>query len=77
MVRELGRITLAEALELTALIAHKDPSRHSRYAVRCLNWTPGGEKEMVDELLELGAKHGLRGWLLWPTDDEFTHLSGR
>jgi len=36
MARELGRVTLAEALELTALIAHKDPRRHSRYAVRWL-----------------------------------------
>jgi len=36
MARELGRITLAEALELTALIAHKDPRQHSRYAVRWL-----------------------------------------
>ena|SRR5207245_6691644 len=36
MARELGRVTLAEALELTALIAHKDPPRHSRYALRWL-----------------------------------------
>jgi hypothetical protein len=36
MVRELGQVTLEEALELTALVAHKDPRRHSRYAVRWL-----------------------------------------
>jgi len=36
MARKLGQITLGEALELTALIAHKDPRRHSRYAVRWL-----------------------------------------
>lgn len=34
--RELGRITLAEALDLTALVAAKDPHRHSRYALRWL-----------------------------------------
>jgi hypothetical protein len=34
--RELGRLTLAEALELTALIARKEPSRHPRVAARWL-----------------------------------------
>jgi len=36
MARELGQVTLAEALELVALVAQKDPPRHSRYAVRWL-----------------------------------------
>jgi hypothetical protein len=36
MARELGQITLAEALELVALVAQKNPRRHSRYAVRWL-----------------------------------------
>jgi hypothetical protein len=34
--REIGNITLAEALQLVALIAQKDSPRHSRYAVRWL-----------------------------------------
>ena len=34
--RELERITLAEALDLTALVAAKDPRRQSRYALRWL-----------------------------------------
>ena len=34
--RELGRISLAEALELTILIARKDPRRHPRVAARWL-----------------------------------------
>jgi ribosomal protein S7 len=34
--RELGRITLAESLALTALVVQKDPGRRSRYAVRWL-----------------------------------------
>ena len=29
-------VTLEESLALTALVAHKDPRRHSRYAVRWL-----------------------------------------
>jgi hypothetical protein len=36
MAREVGQITLAEALELVALVAQKDPRRHSSYAVRWL-----------------------------------------
>jgi hypothetical protein len=34
--RELGRITLEEALALTVLVVQKDPGRRSRYAVRWL-----------------------------------------
>ncbi len=37
--RELGRIiTLHEALQLTALVAEKDPKRRSRFRVRWLRW---------------------------------------
>jgi hypothetical protein len=32
----LGRISLAEALELTILIARKEPRRHPKVAVRWL-----------------------------------------
>jgi hypothetical protein len=34
--REVGRISLAEALELTLLIAQKEPRRHPRVAARWL-----------------------------------------
>ena len=34
--RELGRISLENALALTALVAEKDPKRRSRFAVRWL-----------------------------------------
>jgi hypothetical protein len=34
--RELGGITLAESLALTALVVQKDPGRRSRYTVRWL-----------------------------------------
>jgi hypothetical protein len=34
--RELGRISLGEALELTILIAQRDPRRHQRVGVRWL-----------------------------------------
>ena len=34
--RELGRVSLEEALALTTLVAEKDPQRRSRFAVRWL-----------------------------------------
>jgi hypothetical protein len=34
--REIGRVTIAEALELTALVARKQPERYGRFAARCL-----------------------------------------
>jgi len=34
--REIGRVTIAEALELTALVARKQPERYSRFAARWL-----------------------------------------
>ena len=36
VLREIGRPTLLELLELTALIAEKDAARHSRVAARWL-----------------------------------------
>jgi hypothetical protein len=36
MARELGRISLAEALELTVLVGRKEPRRRPRIAVRWL-----------------------------------------
>ena len=36
LARELGRLSLAEALELTILIAKKEPHRFSRVGVRWL-----------------------------------------
>jgi hypothetical protein len=35
-VREIGRVTTAEALELTALVAWKQPHRYGRFAARWL-----------------------------------------
>jgi hypothetical protein len=34
--REIGRVTVAEALELTALVARKQPHRYGRFAARWL-----------------------------------------
>jgi hypothetical protein len=34
--REIGRVTIAEVLELTALVARKQPHRYGRFAARWL-----------------------------------------
>jgi hypothetical protein len=34
--REIGWVTIAEALELTALVARKQPDRYGRFAARWL-----------------------------------------
>jgi hypothetical protein len=34
--REIGRVTIGEALELTALVARKQPRRYGRFAARWL-----------------------------------------
>jgi hypothetical protein len=34
--REIGRVTIAEALELTALVARKQPGRYGRFAAHWL-----------------------------------------
>jgi hypothetical protein len=34
--REIGRVTIAEALELTALVARTEPQRFGRFAARWL-----------------------------------------
>jgi len=49
--REIGRVTIAEALELTALVARKQPDRYGRYAARwlCL-WLEEHEKATLEDV---------------------------
>jgi hypothetical protein len=49
--REIGRVTIAEALELTALVARKQPHRYGRFAARwlCL-WLEEHEKATLDDV---------------------------
>ena len=49
--REIGRVTIAEALELTALVARKQPHRYGRLAARwlCL-WLEEHEKATLEDV---------------------------
>lgn len=48
----------------------------SRYARRCLPWPPL-EDARLGFLLDLSTKQGLKGWALFPTDDEAAALVAR
>jgi hypothetical protein len=55
--REIGRVTIAEALELTALVARKHPRRYGRFAARwlCL-YLEEHEKATLEDVAELVSK---------------------
>ncbi len=53
--RELGRISLEEALALTALVAEKDPERSSRFAVRWLRRLLEEDESLTIEEAALAA----------------------
>jgi hypothetical protein len=53
--RELGRITLAESLALTALVVQKDPGRRSRYSVRWLRRLLEDDQNLTIEDASLAA----------------------
>jgi NAD(P)H-dependent FMN reductase len=65
VARELGRLDLSDALELTALIAQKDTTRHSRAAARWLRrWLEQNVDATIHDaalvaasLLALGGRH--------------------
>jgi hypothetical protein len=52
--REIDRVTIAEALELTALFARKQPERYGRFAARwlCLSLEEH-EKATLDDVAQL------------------------
>ena len=60
--RELGRISLAEALELTILIAQKEPKRLPKVAVRWLQrYLEEQEARLDDVALVVSALPALSG----------------
>jgi len=49
----------------------------SRFSRRSLPWPSGTDRELVDYLLGLAARHGLDGWPIFPSSDEATALLAR
>jgi hypothetical protein len=48
--RSIGRLSLAESLDLTALIAQKDPRRRSRVAARwLLRYLEAADQALIEE----------------------------
>ena len=64
--REIGRVTIAEALELTPLVARKQPQRYGRFAARWLRVHLGEHEKATLEDVELLVSN-LRS-LASPTD---------
>jgi hypothetical protein len=61
--REVGRLSLDEALELTILISTRQPDRHPRVAARWLRrYLEANERATIDQaVLVAAALAGLRG----------------
>jgi hypothetical protein len=53
--REIGRVTIAEALGLTALVARKQPERYGRFAARWLCLLFGARDSKEGRTAELTA----------------------
>jgi len=49
----------------------------SRYAERSLRCSAESDYALVEFLVELAQKHGLQGWVLFPTDDEVVGVVAR
>jgi D-aspartate ligase len=49
----------------------------SRYVRRNVPWPVVDDRRQIDLLLDLGKKHGLKDWLLFPTDDHAVALTSR
>jgi predicted ATP-grasp superfamily ATP-dependent carboligase len=74
LVRSLGRKGIP-----VCVLTHDDHwlARFSRFARRTFCWPPGSEDQRAEFLVRLAKKHGLRGWVLLPTDDDAVSLVAR
>src|SRR5215831_11416549 len=74
VVRSLGRHGIP-----VWVLSQKDEllATTSRYTLHHLAWPTGDDSKGADFLMELGAKYGLKGWMLFPTDDQSTALVAR
>lgn len=73
IVRSLGR----RGIPVWVLTDQHLIAATSRYARRRIPWPMASETAQVDFLLELGARHRLDGWAIFPTGDETAALVAR
>src|SRR5439155_11840845 len=74
VVRSLGR----RRVPVWGLRSENDMlAATSRYACGTLSWPDGNEVERADFLASVAKRHGLKGWVLFPTDDEAVGLVAR
>jgi D-aspartate ligase len=66
IVRSLGR----HGIPVWVLRDEHVIASYSRYCARSVDWPASGDPERVAFLVRLGARDGLDGWALYPTDDE-------
>lgn len=57
--------------------ARRGVADFSRYASRSTRWPAGSPESRVCHLVELAKRHGLDGWVLFPTHDETVALCAR
>jgi len=74
IVRSLGR----QGVPVCVLDDELSISRYSRYATKFVRLSDlHNEKVVVDSLLELGNRLGLKGWVLYPTREELVAAISR
>lgn len=73
IVRSLGR----RGIPVWVLTDEHSIAATSCYARRRLKWPALPETQQLDYLLDLGARHGLDRWALFPTGDETAALLAR
>jgi predicted ATP-grasp superfamily ATP-dependent carboligase len=73
VVRSLGR----RGIPVWVLRDDHYLAHWSRYCERALPWPDTTEREKVAYLVDLAHKHGLEGWVLFPTEDETAALIAR
>jgi len=74
IVRSLGR----HGIPVWVLKKSEQPlASLSRYAKRSIRWVNGANATKAGFLMDLAEKHGLQGWVLFPTDDEAVGLIAR
>jgi predicted ATP-grasp superfamily ATP-dependent carboligase/cation diffusion facilitator CzcD-associated flavoprotein CzcO len=73
LVRSLGR----NHIPVWALVDDYKLAAASRYCLRSFPWLNTVDEKQVDYLLELCRKHGLEGWMLFPSGDERVAMIAR